>query len=157
MASATIRGPQGERWLRRLHGAAAASAPAPVVELEPEQAQRLEGPGSAERLANLREGFARASRRAMRPVKAFVSTVVFASVGIMLGIVAVHFYDTGLIHQAALAVKVQEITKNDDYYFPDCAAARQAGAAPVSVWEPGYGEHLDADRDGVGCEPVPAP
>ena len=37
-------------------------------------------------------------------------------------------------------------------YYPNCAAARAAGAAPVHVGEPGYGRHLDRDGDGIGCE-----
>ena len=37
--------------------------------------------------------------------------------------------------------------------FRNCAAARAAGAAPVYRGDPGYGEHLDADSDGIGCEP----
>lgn len=36
--------------------------------------------------------------------------------------------------------------------YPNCAAARAAGAAPVRRGEPGYGPHLDRDGDGVGCE-----
>ena len=36
--------------------------------------------------------------------------------------------------------------------FANCAAARAAGAAPVRAGDPGYGVHLDRDRDGVGCE-----
>jgi len=37
--------------------------------------------------------------------------------------------------------------------FRNCAQARAAGAAPVLRGQPGYGPHLDADGDGVGCEP----
>jgi FtsZ-interacting cell division protein ZipA len=37
-------------------------------------------------------------------------------------------------------------------YYKNCAAARQAGAAPVRRGDPGYGKHLDRDGDGVGCE-----
>jgi len=37
--------------------------------------------------------------------------------------------------------------------FPNCAAARAAGAAPIRVGEPGYGPHLDRDGDGIACEP----
>jgi len=37
-------------------------------------------------------------------------------------------------------------------YFPNCAAARAAGAAPVRRGDPGYGRHLDRDNDGIGCE-----
>ncbi|MDO9526583.1 MAG: excalibur calcium-binding domain-containing protein [Gemmobacter sp.] len=36
--------------------------------------------------------------------------------------------------------------------FPNCTAARAAGAAPVRRGDPGYGIHLDRDNDGVGCE-----
>ena len=37
-------------------------------------------------------------------------------------------------------------------YYKNCTAARAAGAAPVYVGQPGYGSHLDKDRDGIGCE-----
>ena len=37
-------------------------------------------------------------------------------------------------------------------YYPNCAAARAAGAAPVRIGTRGYGRHLDRDGDGVGCE-----
>ncbi|WP_257557222.1 excalibur calcium-binding domain-containing protein [Sphingobium sp. CFD-2] len=36
--------------------------------------------------------------------------------------------------------------------FPNCSAARAAGAAPVRAGDPGYGRHLDRDGDGIGCE-----
>jgi hypothetical protein len=38
-------------------------------------------------------------------------------------------------------------------YYPRCAAARAAGVAPLHVGEPGYRPQLDADRDGIACEP----
>lgn len=37
-------------------------------------------------------------------------------------------------------------------YYPNCAAARAASAAPVRVGDPGYSRRLDRDGDGVGCE-----
>lgn len=37
-------------------------------------------------------------------------------------------------------------------YFPNCAAARAAGAAPLYVGQPGYRSGLDRDGDGVACE-----
>ena len=37
--------------------------------------------------------------------------------------------------------------------FPNCGAARAAGADPVYQGDPGYGPHLDGDGDGIGCEP----
>ena len=39
-----------------------------------------------------------------------------------------------------------------EVYYPNCAAARAAGAAPVRRGQPGYGTHLDRDGVGVGCE-----
>lgn len=39
-----------------------------------------------------------------------------------------------------------------DAYYPNCASARAAGAAPVRSGAPGYGRHLDRDGDGIGCE-----
>lgn len=37
--------------------------------------------------------------------------------------------------------------------FRNCAAAREAGAAPLYRGQPGYGAHMDRDGDGVACEP----
>lgn len=39
-----------------------------------------------------------------------------------------------------------------DVSFPNCAAARAAGRAPLREGEPGYSPRLDGDRDGVACE-----
>ncbi|MDA3624503.1 excalibur calcium-binding domain-containing protein [Saccharopolyspora sp. WRP15-2] len=37
-------------------------------------------------------------------------------------------------------------------YYPNCTAARKAGAAPLYAGEPGYRSGLDRDHDGVACE-----
>lgn len=37
-------------------------------------------------------------------------------------------------------------------YYANCAAVRAAGAAPIYADSPGYGTHLDRDRDGIGCD-----
>jgi micrococcal nuclease len=37
-------------------------------------------------------------------------------------------------------------------YYPDCKAARAAGAAPIHAGEPGYRPKLDGNSDGVACE-----
>ena len=37
-------------------------------------------------------------------------------------------------------------------YYPNCDAARAAGAAPLYRGEPGYRPKLDRDGDGVACE-----
>lgn len=36
--------------------------------------------------------------------------------------------------------------------FSSCAQAREAGAAPVRLGDPGYSRRLDRDGDGIGCE-----
>lgn len=36
--------------------------------------------------------------------------------------------------------------------YPNCAAARAAGAAPIYAGQPGYSAKLDRDGDGVACE-----
>ncbi len=41
---------------------------------------------------------------------------------------------------------------SESAYYPNCSAARAAGAAPVMAGEPGYSRRLDRDGDGVGCE-----
>lgn len=38
-------------------------------------------------------------------------------------------------------------------FFPNCAAARAAGYAPIRRGQPGYRSALDADNDGIACEP----
>ena len=37
-------------------------------------------------------------------------------------------------------------------YYPNCAAVRAAGAAPLHRGEPGYRPALDRDGDGIACE-----
>ena len=36
--------------------------------------------------------------------------------------------------------------------YPDCAAVRAEGAAPIHRGDPGWSEQFDGDGDGVGCE-----
>ena len=35
--------------------------------------------------------------------------------------------------------------------YRNCAAVREAGAAPIRRGDPGYASHLDRDGDGIGC------
>lgn len=37
-------------------------------------------------------------------------------------------------------------------YPKNCHDVRAAGAAPLHIGQPGYGQHLDRDGDGVACE-----
>ena len=50
------------------------------------------------------------------------------------------------------ATSAPKRTGGREVYYPNCTAARNAGAAPVRRGEPGYAAHLDRDGDGVGCE-----
>lgn len=43
-------------------------------------------------------------------------------------------------------------TSSGDVYYKNCAAARAAGAAPLTAGQPGYRAGLDRDGDGVACE-----
>ena len=36
--------------------------------------------------------------------------------------------------------------------FDNCTEAKAAGYQDVGRGEPGYGQHLDRDNDGIGCE-----
>jgi hypothetical protein len=38
------------------------------------------------------------------------------------------------------------------FFYRNCTEARARGAAPVRSTDPGFGPHLDRDRDGIGCE-----
>lgn len=54
--------------------------------------------------------------------------------------------------RAAPPPRALGLTSRGGGAFPNCSAARAAGAAPVRRGDPGYGLHLDRDGDGVGCE-----
>lgn len=45
-----------------------------------------------------------------------------------------------------------DIGNDEEVYYRSCAAAREAGVAPLYVGDPGYGRHLDRDGDGIACE-----
>ena len=49
-------------------------------------------------------------------------------------------------------VKESKTEQQKEVYYPNCAAARAAGAAPIYKGEPGYRLALDRDKDGVACE-----
>lgn len=48
---------------------------------------------------------------------------------------------------------VEDVDDPSTLYFSRCAEARAAGVAPIHIGEPGYRERLDADDDGIACEP----
>lgn len=46
----------------------------------------------------------------------------------------------------------EEVSSRGVAYFPNCSAARSAGAAPLYAGDSGYSSKLDRDGDGVACE-----
>lgn len=87
-------------------------------------------------------------KRALRRLRTWAPPI---SIGVIVGagffLVAEH-----LERQPAAAEPLRPAMSQA---YRDCDAARAAGAAPVRRGQPGYGGHLDADNDGVGCEPYP--
>lgn len=55
-------------------------------------------------------------------------------------------------HRGPKAGETAKSRRDGAVYYPNCAAARAAGAAPVRRGDLGYARHLDRDNDGVGCE-----
>lgn len=53
---------------------------------------------------------------------------------------------------AAAASSSSSSSSSVSVYYPNCTAARAAGAAPLYIGEPGYRSALDRDKDGVACE-----
>ena len=48
----------------------------------------------------------------------------------------------------------ERISEYESVYYRRCADARADGAAPIKRGEPGYRPGLDADHDGIACEPL---
>lgn len=79
-----------------------------------------------------------------------------ALVGAGAGAVAANDGDlTPVKEWAVSAGMVRENSPQPGAYYRNCDAARAAGVAPLYRSEPGYREPLDADGDGVACEPYP--
>jgi hypothetical protein len=55
-------------------------------------------------------------------------------------------------HRGPSAGQSKSPPSNGGVYYPNCTAARGAGAAPIYRGQPGYGKHLDRDGDGKACE-----
>lgn len=51
------------------------------------------------------------------------------------------------------AQDVEAAPSASNVYYRFCSDARAAGVAPIHSGEPGYRSGLDADGDGVACEP----
>ena len=82
-------------------------------------------------------------RRFAEKVAAALAIAAFVYAGLfMIG----HFKE-------AMDLAAQSRSVAADVYYPNCAAARAAGVAPIMIGQPGYRPELDADGDGIACEP----
>lgn len=50
---------------------------------------------------------------------------------------------------------LEQWIKQQQVYYPNCATARALGRESIRIGEPGYRPELDADHDGIACEPIP--
>lgn len=55
-------------------------------------------------------------------------------------------------HRGPAAKPPKSAPSGGAIYYPNCAAARAASAAPIYRGEPGYRSHFDRDEDGKACE-----
>ena len=55
-------------------------------------------------------------------------------------------------HGGSSAGQTKAASNGSDVYYPNCTAARAAGAAPINREQLGYGNHLNRDDDGKACE-----
>jgi hypothetical protein len=84
--------------------------------------------------AHARGQQARRQRRSR--LRLLVTVAWLAGLVFVFGMVATHLHISGL-----------------PVYYRNCGAARAAGVAPIRRGEPGYRRGLDADNDGIACEP----
>jgi hypothetical protein len=52
-------------------------------------------------------------------------------------------------HTVATPSTTKAPSHDEDVYYQDCDAVREAGRAPIHRGDPGYGSQLDSDGDGV--------
>src|SRR4051794_37789186 len=53
----------------------------------------------------------------------------------------------------ALTTQPTSASVEKSVHFASCAAARNAGVAPLYAGQPGYSAALDPDGDGIACQP----
>lgn len=56
---------------------------------------------------------------------------------------------------AHATISRQTLVSQPSRAYRNCDEARASGADPLHLGDSGYGPHLDADRDGIACEPYP--
>lgn len=89
-------------------------------------------------------------RRSRKQSSTFELLLGILFVGFLAGQAAPHLTSTWTL----ASTSPQDVeARQASAYYPDCSAARAAGAAPIYAGQPGYREGMDGDLDGVACEP----
>ena len=105
----------------------------------------LEGPAHRDRLARLRRGFRKSSTSPrVKSVRRRIRQLGLVSFGFCVG--------------ASTMVALDRLQPDGDMratatYYSNCREAIQDGAAPIYRGSPSSRPPLDADNDGVACEP----
>lgn len=63
-----------------------------------------------------------------------------------------HFACGSATFPSAEPVVEEEEPAVESVFYENCSAVRAAGTAPIRKGDPGFGDHLDRDGDGVACE-----
>ncbi|MGQ2956515.1 MAG: excalibur calcium-binding domain-containing protein [Sphingopyxis sp.] len=100
-------------------------------------------------------------RRGRRPKNSAVNFFVGAGlIGAVVGVGSTATTPEGRTQLASAASDIavaagmaRARTPEDGDYWRRCDDARAAGSAPLYRGEPGYRDGLDADDDGIACEP----
>jgi hypothetical protein len=71
---------------------------------------------------------------------------------LVTGAIAIGIATAPLANAAPTTTSPSPAPGGSDAYYPNCAAARAAGAAPIYKGQPGYRPGLDRDGDGIACE-----
>lgn len=117
----------------------------------------LEGAGSEDRLRALAAKVRENTRGQRRGAEVLWVVAVFIAVAV-IGALLLWPTETGepilSPRQFAPSQPEELATRPGELvYYRNCAAARAAGTAPIYKGQPGYRAQLDADDDGVACEP----
>jgi hypothetical protein len=111
----------------------------------------------------IREGRAHRERREGRAKRGFIAKgLQWSAIAILVGGTTGYLTSTGdngrsrgftLYGRIAAAVAQREQSGSAQVYYRNCTQARAAGSAPIYAGQPGYRPALDADGDGIACEP----
>lgn len=113
---------------------------------------RLNRPGQEKRLAHLRARFRRAEPRKAR-FKAWKSLRRFSRTAGLITLGAAIGGGTFLALDNDRPPDAERQLSSRETYYDTCRDAFQDGHANIRSGEPGYRPELDADGDGLACEP----